>query len=103
MKIKHWQGYGSLNAIVLQKQQSYGNGVATGRLVKLEVWGNHECGLELPFRDNYRLAQWLGKVGGFKEEEIESYTQESFYKNNIEKHVVEEHCYYTVALKDKRF
>ena len=42
MKIKHWQGYGTVTAkkISLEKQE---NG---HRIIRILVSGNHECGIE---------------------------------------------------------
>ncbi len=103
MKIKHWQGYGSVNATVKKKSMAMTGKGFEDRSIVIEVVGNHECGIELPFTDNYRLAQWLGKVGGFKEEEIKSYTQNGFSKPNEDLHTEEDHCIYTIQLKDKLF
>ena len=52
MKIKHWQGYGCVNAKKISKAKS-GQNV---RLV-VEVSGNHECGLIR--NDVYGVHKWL--------------------------------------------
>jgi len=100
MKRKHWQGYGTVNARVIKREATYGSmklggfGV-TDRKVEIEVSGNHECGLELPFRDKYRLGEWLGSVGGFKTEEIQDYDCEPDYSKPVDTVV------YKIWLKDK--
>lgn len=54
MKIKHWQGYGAVNAQKIRK--SVGKGITT---LVVRVTGNHECGLRRD--DNYDLSNWLIK------------------------------------------
>jgi len=102
MKIKHYQGYGTLNAFVMLRTQTYGPKGYTNRSVKIEVIGNHEYGLELRYKDNYALAQWLGRLGKFTEKEVVSFEMESFYKRNEEKRIDEEHCIYSIFLTDIR-
>ena len=100
MRIKHYQGYGSVNARVIKKGFSYGPRGKTDRSVTIEVSGNHEYGIIVDSYDHYRLAQWLGKLGGFKEEDIESFDTKSFSQRNEEKGIDEDHCIYTVRLKN---
>lgn len=57
MKIKHWQGYGSVNAKVVKKTASTSKGVKT---ITIEVSGNHEYGLDR-HRDKYDVFNWLFK------------------------------------------
>ena len=57
MKIKHWQGYGSVNAKVVKKTASTSKGVKT---ITIEVVGNHEYGLNRS-RDKYDIYNWLLK------------------------------------------
>lgn len=57
MKIKHWQGYGSVNAKVVQKRMST---LTPIRMVKIQVWGNHEYGIDRS-DDYYDINQWLLK------------------------------------------
>ena len=52
MKIKHWQGYGCVEARKVKK--STRNGITN---LVVEVVGNHEWGLER--RDVYDLKWWL--------------------------------------------
>ena len=54
MKIKHWQGYGSVNAVKTSRIAD--KGIVT---LKIHVSGNHECGLERT--DAYDVANWLVK------------------------------------------
>ena len=57
MKIKHWQGYGSVNAKVVERRLST---LTQLRMVKIRVWGNHEYGLDRS-DDYYDVNQWLLK------------------------------------------
>lgn len=50
MKIKHWQGYGSVNAVKVKDDSC---------TLHVKVTGNHECGLERD--DQYDLFNWLVK------------------------------------------
>jgi len=54
MKIKHWQGYGTVNATKVRKTIS--NGITT---LIVRVKGNHECGIRRD--DKYDLTNWLIK------------------------------------------
>ncbi len=63
MKIKHWQGYGSLNAKVVKKTTDTSTH-SMGYIVKtitVQVSGNHEYGLD---RSDYKedVVRWLSKV-----------------------------------------
>ena len=98
MRIKHWQGYGSVNAKVKEKDSTYSLQGMTNRCVVIEVRGNHEYGLEV-YKDNYTVAKWLGKVGGFTPEELVSYTSFSYYERDNAKGLDEECCNYTINLK----
>lgn len=57
MKIKHWQGYGCVNAKVLKKAASTSKGV---KKITIEVVGNHEYGLNRS-EDKYDVYNWLLK------------------------------------------
>ena len=57
MKIKHWQGYGSVNAKVIKRTASTSEGVKT---ITIEVVGNHEYGLDRS-DDEYDIYNWLLK------------------------------------------
>lgn len=50
MKIKHYAGYGAIQAKKIYKNDNY---------LKVTVWGNHECGLEM--EDKYNVFNWLVK------------------------------------------
>ena len=54
MKIKHYQGYGTVTANKISK--SVKDGICT---LKIHVEGNHECGLVR--NDAYDLSNWLIK------------------------------------------
>lgn len=60
MRVKHWAGYGCVNA---RKLEDY------GYHVDVLVTGNHERGLEPRYFTNYDWERWLGKrfhIGEFK-------------------------------------
>lgn len=54
MKIKHWQGYGTVNAV--KENRTVRNGEVT---LTIKVTGNHEWGLVRD--DEYDLINWLVK------------------------------------------
>ena len=54
MKIKHWQGYGCVNAQKISKKIK--NNICT---LHIRVKGNHECGIHRD--DRYDIANWLIK------------------------------------------
>ena len=56
MKIKHFSGYGTVEAKKIKK--SVKNGITS---MHIQVKGNHECGLEPPYIDNYDVFNWLLK------------------------------------------
>jgi len=60
MRIKHFMGYGSVNAKVVEKglKTDVANGLLR-KYLKINVWGNHECGLERD--DKYDINNWLVK------------------------------------------
>lgn len=59
MKIKHWQGYGSVN---VKKLAEYDTNRFTGeKKIIIEVTGMHECGLSR--KDPYDIYNWLFKRG----------------------------------------
>lgn len=90
MRIKHWQGYGTVNAqkIGLKK----GMGVTT---LTIKVTGNHEWGLVR--EDEYDLINWLVKRfdKSFKGDRLLGYTYDHGYARvgNID----EEYCTYTMS------
>ena len=54
MKIKHWQGYGCVNAKKISMKNNNSKTV-----LHIRVTGNHECGIHR--NDNYDLFNWLVK------------------------------------------
>lgn len=60
MRIKHFMGYGSINAKVVEKglKTDVANGLLR-KYLKINVWGNHEYGLERD--DEYDINNWLVK------------------------------------------
>ena len=60
MRIKHFMGYGSVNAKVVEKglKTDVANGLLR-KYLKINVWGNHEWGLVR--EDKYDINSWLIK------------------------------------------
>jgi hypothetical protein len=87
MKIKHWQGYGSVSAVRTH---------STTNQIVIRVSGLHECGLAVSTFDTYRLAEWLGRVGKFTHQQVESFTTKEEWDstNKIDT------CIYTIKLKE---
>lgn len=56
MRIKHWQGYGTVEAKKLAERNVNGT-----HYVLVGVTGNHEWGLERGYNDVYGVQQWLGR------------------------------------------
>lgn len=55
MKIKHWQGYGFVNAECIKKQNL--STLLDTRIMRIKVKGNHEWGLLR--EDAYDVKRWL--------------------------------------------
>ena len=93
MKIKHWQGYGTVNAEKLGK--STRNGVTS---MRIRVSGNHEWGLVRD--DEYDLINWLVKRfdKSFTGNRVD-YTYESGYRRNG--NIDEEYCTYTFTYRSE--
>ena len=93
MKIKHYQGYGSLTMKVLTNKEDD---------LVIEVYGNHEYGLETD--DKYLVEQWLvNHVRGKKDRKIKAISHETHYvREFVERYGKEidvEHCVYTIKLR----
>ena len=65
MRIKHFAGYGTVNAKKTKKKEDNDGNVYT----EIVVTGNHEQGLTRPFFDPYLIYQWL--VRKFDKREID--------------------------------
>ena len=101
MRIKHFQGYGFVNA---KKERSYtrtNEYYEKEKVLVIHVWGNHEWGIER--NDTYDIFNWL--VTRF-DKSVESYmditdmTTNDYYEKNAEG-LDEEHCVYTLTIKKK--
>lgn len=91
MKIKHWQGYGTVNA---KKVSSSANTLV------VEVWGNHEWGLER--NDMYDVFNWLVKRFDKSREDYREMLDmkiDDFYVEDGRVDV--EHCRYTIRFRPK--
>lgn len=98
MRIKHWQGYGSVNATKMSVRKV--KDIFENSFVKLEilVYGNHEWGIETT--DKYRIFEWLVKRFYKKDinySDIDEIHTNDYYKKKDGLDV--EHCYYTIYIK----
>lgn len=59
MKIKHFAGYGCVNAKVINKMLK--SSIRPYYVVDIDVSGNHEYGLLRPFHDESCIKSWLGR------------------------------------------
>ncbi len=87
MKIKHWQGYGCVNA----KKISMTTNSDGKTVLKVQVTGNHEYGIETD--DDYTVNNWLIKrfdKTANNPRHIDIHTQTSF-QNGVEV------CDYTIT------
>ena len=92
MKIRHWQGYGTVNA---KKVSSSDNTLV------IEVWGNHEWGLER--NGMYDVFNWLVKRFDKSHEDYREMLDmkiDDFYVKD--ERVDVEHCRYTIRFKPKK-
>ena len=92
MKIKHFQGYGSVNA---KREALYDDALV------VHVWGPHEWGLEL--NDKYDVFNWL--VRRFDKRrtdysEIAEVTTKDYYERDS-KGLDVEHCLYYIRFKPR--
>lgn len=92
MKIKHWQGYGVLNAKALKKGLVYSSMVKNNYIV-IEVKGNHECGLET--YDHDFVFNWLLKKFD-KNVESSSQIKNIELESNWDNQTKEEVCIYKI-------
>ena len=81
MKIKHWAGYGCVEG-----KTNYRRKYSDGETVTVELWGNHEYGLEPRYFDNRDWERWLGKR--FRMRNINYVCTDVFYKGDVEHMVV---------------
>ncbi|MBO5435316.1 hypothetical protein J6A31_05825 [bacterium] len=82
MKIKHWQGYGCVSARKLSEKKLS----ETTAILKIEVKGNHECGIER--NDTYDVFRWLLNDGKRFTKDCKTYRD--IYKLNITTDIVME-------------
>lgn len=83
MKIKHWAGYGCVNAKCNLRHKIASTGDA---VITIEVWGNHERGLQPPYFDYSDWHRWLGKR--YHMDRIVYVCTDNFYVKDVEHMVV---------------
>jgi len=95
MKIKHWQGYGKLDAKVLKRETI--SVVDNKKRIVIEISGNHEYGCVRD--DKYDIKNWLldrfDKNNNASSYDI-NYEIENGYRRNDEKGVTEEYAIYRI-------
>jgi len=79
MKIKHFSGYGTVNAFKKQSKKK-----DNFRYVIVEVQDNHEMGLERPFFDPYTIHNWIGKRFAKGHTDLDLLKYEVFFRGNKE-------------------
>lgn len=91
-KIKHWQGYGAVDAKVISKKPD--------ELV-IQVSGNHEYGLDCGEYDTDRVYEWLVKRFDptKTERDIESVKIEDDYERVV--NIDQEVCTYTIRFRGR--
>lgn len=85
MKIKHWQGYGNLEA---KKLLVVRDKMGETKTIKIEVIGNHEYGLNRS-NDKYDVFNWLLKrfdrsVKDYTQIKTIQYEKSSIRKDNCD-------------------
>lgn len=78
MRVKHWSGYGCVEAVCLHRGRGY---------VVIQVRGNHEQGLEPRYFDERDWERWLGKrfkVGAFDRVDVVEDWDESLKQDVME-------------------
>lgn len=91
MKIKHWQGYGTVQARKLS---------STADTLVVEVWGNHEWGLERD--DKMDVFDWLVRRFDKKHTDwtdIEDLELHDYYEKEGGCDV--EHCRYVIRFRNR--
>ena len=93
-KIKHWQGYGTVDAKVLKKDKN---------TLVIRVSGSHEYGLDCDKYDTYRVYDWLVKrfCPDKTEMDIKSVDIDDRYERGVGNLDVEV-CDYTIHFKEDR-
>lgn len=93
MKIKHWQGYGCVDAKKVSR---------TDDTLVIHVWGMHEYGLERT--DEYDVFEWLvSKFDKTRKDyrDIVSVSTDDYYTDEMYRgrYPTTEHCVYTIKFR----
>lgn len=80
MRIKHFSGYGTVNAIKIEKKVVNKTTLYVENLLKVKVTGNHERGLTRSFDDPYLIYNWI--VKRFERKPVDFLTVEYSVINN---------------------
>ena len=80
MKIKHFSGYGTVNAKKIEKRVTQKTTIFAENLLKVKITGNHEQGLTRHFYDPYLIYNWI--VKRFERKPVDFLTVEYSVINN---------------------
>lgn len=100
MKLKHWQGYGSVEAKVIKRTALHlAYNLFASRSIEIRVKGDHEYGLMN--YDKYDIARWLGRksLGNFTMDEIAHIEIIDAREYDNEKHQYIDAVIYKILLK----
>lgn len=92
MRVKHWQGYGSVDVFKISRVER--NGVVD---LHLRVVGNHEWGIER--NDVYDVVRWIGTKCDKKltdDRQVTKMRVDDYYVQNPKTHLDEEVCDYYI-------
>lgn len=97
MRIKHWAGYGSVNATIVRSEL---NTATNEEKYIIRVWGNHEMGLDRS-DDSYDVYNWLVKktVRNYKNIDYKYGIIKNIDFNYISNIDNQEACEYTITLE----
>ena len=95
MRIKHFAGYGTVQAKKTKKKEDNARNV----LLEISVTGNHECGLTRPFNDPYCIYQWLVRKFDKREIDLQSINYDCIDYYIQENGIDVEKAIYTITYK----
>lgn len=103
MKIKHFAGYGSVNAKKVSREEFEDYMCEKKIRLVIRVWGMHELGLERGTWDTYGIFNWLVKRFDKKclsERQIESISTDDRYEKDPKTGLDIEVCDYTIEYRE---
>jgi hypothetical protein len=73
MKIKHWQGYGNVDASIILRARLRNQNGQIVKAIKVRITGTHECGFQMNSDKTY-IHRWLKRLTKIEEEDIDYIT-----------------------------